>query len=149
MPPKWAYDKDDLRAFAKYEQKVRLWQIQVETYMSKREAALQLYNALTGEPEQELEHAPLDEINSFQWVHYILDQLRCPMEQRLAYQKRRLLADYEGISRYHNEHLRAWKQSASMSWPCMTARLEAADFLTAPGSVPKISVLCWLEPVIP
>ena len=43
-PPKWAYGKDDLRAFAKYEQQVRLWEILVEPYMSKREAPLHLYN---------------------------------------------------------------------------------------------------------
>ena len=88
-PPKWAYDKEDLRAFAKYERKVRLWEIQVEPYMSKREAALQLYNALSGEPEQELEHAPLERINSPQGINYILEQLRGPMSQRLVYQKRR------------------------------------------------------------
>ena len=39
LPPKWSYDKEDLRAFAKYERKVRLWEIQVEPFMSKREAA--------------------------------------------------------------------------------------------------------------
>ena len=42
-PPKWSHEKEDLRAFAKYERKVRLWEIQVEPYMSKREASLQLY----------------------------------------------------------------------------------------------------------
>ena len=52
-PPKWTYEKEDLPAFSKYERKVRLWEAQVEPYMSKREASLQLYNALSGEPEQE------------------------------------------------------------------------------------------------
>ena len=94
--------------FAKYERKVRLWEIQVEPYMSKREAALNLYNALSGEPEQELEHAPLEKINSQNGINYILDQLRGPMSQRLVYQKRRFLADYENINRYPNEQLRAF-----------------------------------------
>ena len=108
QPPKWTYEKEDLRAFSKYERKVRLWEIQVEPYMSKREASLQLYNALSGEPEQELEHAPLERINSAQGITYILDQLRGPMSQRLVYQKRRYLSDFEGINRYPNEHLRAF-----------------------------------------
>ena len=76
--------------------------------MSKREAALNLYNALSGEPEQELEHAPLEKINSQSGINYILDQLRGPMSQRLVYQKGRFLADYENINRYLNEHLRAF-----------------------------------------
>ena len=107
-PPKWAYEKEDLRAFAKYERKVRLWEIQVEPYMSKREAALQLYTALSGEPEQELEHAPLERINCAEGINYILEQLRGPMSQRLVYQKRRYLSDFEGINRFPNEHLRAF-----------------------------------------
>ena len=41
----------------KAEGKVRLWEIQVEPYMSKRETALNLYSDLSGEPEQELENA--------------------------------------------------------------------------------------------
>ena len=76
--------------------------------MSKREASLQLYNALSGEPEQELEHAPLESINSAQGITYILDQLRGPMSQRLVYQKRKYLSDFENINRYPNEHLRAF-----------------------------------------
>ena len=107
-PPKWSYEKEDLRAFAKYERKVRLWEIQVEPYMSKREASLQLYNALSGEPEQELEHAPLEKINSSQGINYILEQLRGPMSQRLVYQKRRFLSDFENINRFPSEHLRAY-----------------------------------------
>ena len=107
-PPKWSYEKEDLRAFAKYERKVRLWEIQVEPYMSKREASLQLYNALSGEPEQELEHAPLERINSSQGINYILEQLRGPMSQRLVYQKRRFLSDFENINRFPGEHLRAY-----------------------------------------
>ena len=66
----------------------------------EREAALQLYNALSGEPEQELEHAPLDCINSSEGIIYILEQLRGPVSQRLVYQKRKYLADFEGINRY-------------------------------------------------
>ena len=108
VSPKWAYERDDLRAFATYERKVRLWEIQVDPYMSKRKAALQLYTALSGEPEQELENALLDRINSPEGVNYILGQLRGRMSQRLVYQKRSFLSDFEGINRFPNEHLRAF-----------------------------------------
>ena len=106
-PPKWAYDKEDLRAFSKYERKVRLWEIQVEAYTCQRWRPLFSFTPLSGEPEQELEHAPLEKINSRQGINYILEQLRGPMSQRLVYQKRRFLSDFEGINRYPSEHLRA------------------------------------------
>lgn len=61
-PPTWSYDKDDLRAYNKYVKKVEIWMLQVAPYMSKKEAALQLYGALQGEAGQELEHIPVSEI---------------------------------------------------------------------------------------
>ena len=54
QPPSWKYDQNDLRAYAKYEKKVRIWEIQMQPYASKSDQALLLYGSLTGDAEQEL-----------------------------------------------------------------------------------------------
>ena len=107
-PPLWKYEKDDIRAWPKFEKKVRLWELQVAPYCSKKEASLLLYNSLTGEPEQELEHADVAQIYSDGGIDFILQQLRGPMEQKLVYQKRCFLNEYESISRYSGENLRTF-----------------------------------------
>ena len=103
-PPPWRYDQSDLRAFNKWQRKVRIWEVQVSTFMTKREAALLLYNSLTGDLEAELEHADLSDIN----CDFILTSLEKPMTQKVVYQKRRYLSDYESLSRYPGESLRTF-----------------------------------------
>ena len=55
-PPPWSYNRDDLRAYDKWERKVRVWELQVSSYLPKNEAAMMLYVSLRGEAEEELEH---------------------------------------------------------------------------------------------
>ncbi|CAE7223119.1 LZTR1 [Symbiodinium necroappetens] len=108
QPPTWRYDHQDPRAYSKYAKKVALWRIQVASYMSPREAALLLYTSLTGEAETELEHAPIESINTDSGIDFILETLRTPMEQKLVFQKRKFLNEYENIQRQPNEALRAY-----------------------------------------
>ncbi|CAL1170840.1 unnamed protein product, partial [Cladocopium goreaui] len=107
-PPQWKYDATDLRAYNKFCKKVEIWMLQVAPYLSKREAALSLYNALQGEAEQELEHTPVSEIYTDDGVQVILQALKAPMEQKAIYQKRRYLNDFEHIRRYQGETMRSF-----------------------------------------
>ena len=108
QPPSWSYDKEDLMAYNKYVKKVEIWLLQVAPYMSRKEAALQLYGALAGEPEAELEHCPVSEIYCDDGVEKILEALRTPMEQKQVYQKRKFLHEFENIRRSHGETLRSY-----------------------------------------
>ena len=81
-PPLWKYEQNDLRAYSKFAKKVALWRIQVSSFMTPREAALVLYTSLTGEAEAELEHAPIESINTDKGIDFILETLRQPMEQK-------------------------------------------------------------------
>ena len=103
-----ADDATDLRAYNKFCKKVEIWMLQVAPYLSKREAALSLYNALQGEAEQELEHTPVSEIYTDDGVQVILQALKAPMEQKAIYQKRRYLNDFEHIRRYQGETTRSF-----------------------------------------
>ena len=107
-PPSWKYDANDLRAFAKFKKKVRIWEIQMENYCSKKEQALLLYNALGGEAEQELEHVPVEQIYCNEGIETILNLLQTPMEQKVIYQKRKYLAEFENIRRWNGEVMRAY-----------------------------------------
>ena len=107
-PPTWRYDAQDPRAYSKFAKKVSLWRIQVSSYMTPREAALMLYTSLSGEAETELEHAPIESINSEKGIDFILETLRTPMEQKLVFQKRKFLSEYENIQRQQAEGLRAF-----------------------------------------
>ncbi|CAE7284877.1 GIP, partial [Symbiodinium necroappetens] len=107
-PPTWRYDVTDLRAFSKWSRKVQIWEMQIKTYMTPREASLLLYSSLSGEAEAELEHAPLDKINCDSGIHFFLESLRAPMEQKAVYQKRKFLSDFEQLSRYPGEGLRTY-----------------------------------------
>ena len=106
--PSSADDATDLRAYNKFCKKVEIWMLQVAPYLSKREAALSLYNALQGEAEQELEHTPVSEIYTDDGVQVILQALKAPMEQKAIYQKRRYLNDFEHIRRYQGETMRSF-----------------------------------------
>ncbi|CAK9090716.1 unnamed protein product [Durusdinium trenchii] len=106
--PVWKYDIQDMRAFAKYKKKIAIWQLQMKAYASPKDQALLVYNSLTGEPEQELEHVPIDEIYVDTGVQKILELLQRPFEQRVIYQKRRFLQDFEQMRRYAGESMRAY-----------------------------------------
>ena len=67
-----------------------------------------LYTSLSGEAETELEHAPIESINSDKGIDFILETLRTPMEQKLVFQKRKFLSEYENIQRQQAEGLRAF-----------------------------------------
>ncbi|CAK8991146.1 Integrase catalytic domain-containing protein [Durusdinium trenchii] len=106
QPPKWQYHASDLRAFAKYERRVQVWQMQVQHYLTGAEAGLMLFSSLTGEPEAEAEHMELEKVNAKDGVSYILGCLKGPLEQKLLYQKRMLLSNYESITRQSHESIR-------------------------------------------
>ena len=108
QPPSWKYDQNDLRAYAKYEKKVRIWEIQMQPYASKSDQALLLYGSLTGDAEQELEHLPIDEVHQPNGIQVILDRLKTPFEQRTVFQKRKFLHEFESLRRYPNEVLRIY-----------------------------------------
>ena len=69
---------------------------------------LVLYTSLTGEAEPELEHAPIEAINSDKGIDFILETLRQPMEQKQIFQKHKFLSDFEGIQRQPGEGLKAF-----------------------------------------
>ena len=108
QPPVWKYDQSDLRAYAKYEKKVRIWEIQMQPFATKSDQALLLYGSLTGDAEQELEHLPIEEVYQPNGIQVILDRLKTPFEQRNIFQKRKFLHEFESLRRYPNEVLRIY-----------------------------------------
>jgi hypothetical protein len=72
LPPVWKYDTTDLRAYTKYTKKVRIWELQMAPYACKADQALMLYNSLTGEAEQELEHVSIEDLYTDSGVDTIL-----------------------------------------------------------------------------
>ena len=121
QPPVWRYDRDDLRAYSKFVKKVEIWKLQAAPFMSKKEMALALYNSLQGEAEQELEHTPIDEIHCDDGVSKILHALKGPMEQKLVYQKRRYLHEFENLRRYAGETMRQYINRFRRSQRCLRA----------------------------
>ena len=104
-PPVWR-NSSDLRAFSRWEKKIQVWSMQVAAFMPKSDAALMLFTSLSGEAELETEHIDLDKVNCSTGIQYLLDTLREPLQQKMLFQKRKLLADYEHISRFQNETVR-------------------------------------------
>ena len=92
----------------KVQEKIAIWQLQMKAYATPKEQALLVYNSLTGEPEQELEHMAIDDFYVEDGVQRILQKLQRPLEQRVIYQKRRFLQDFEQIRRYQGETMRAY-----------------------------------------
>ena len=107
-PPLWKYSSSDLRAFSRWEKKIRIWQLQVRNYVSSADGALMLFTSLTGEAEQEVEHIDLAKVNAKDGVDYLLDALRGPLQQKELFQKRKLLSDYEQVSRMSHESIRQY-----------------------------------------
>lgn len=107
LPPTWKYDKDDIRAYSKFCKKVDIWKLQARSYMTGKEMALTLYTSLQGELEQELEHLEVSEFYKDDGVEVLLACLKQPMEQKLVYQKRRFLHEFEVLRRMTGETMRA------------------------------------------
>ena len=107
-PPLWKYSSSDLRAFSRWEKKIRIWQLQVRNYVSAADSALMLFTSLTGEAEQEVEHIDLAKVNTKDGVDYLLDALRGPLQQKELFQKRKLLSDYEMVGRMNHESIRQY-----------------------------------------
>ena len=108
QPPTWNYDRDDLRAYQKFCKKIDIWKLQAKAYVSPKEMALMFYSSLKGDLEQELEHTPVEEFHCDDGVDKLLLALRKPFEQKLVYQKRKFLSDFEGIRRYPGELMRTY-----------------------------------------
>ena len=108
VPPTWKYEAGDVRAFPKFEKKIRIWEKQMAPYASKADQALVLYGSLSGEPEQELEFLDIESVHTPGGIELILDTLRRPLEQKLVYQKRRFISEFENMRRYPTETLRAF-----------------------------------------
>ena len=53
-----------------------------------------LFTSLSGEAELETEHLDLNKVSSADGIKYLLDTLRDPLQQKLLFQKRKLLSDY-------------------------------------------------------
>ncbi|CAK9054043.1 unnamed protein product [Durusdinium trenchii] len=107
-PPSWSYSREDLRAFTKWERKVRVWQVQIKSYLPANEAAMALYVSLRGEAEEELEHADLSLINHKDGIDFILDSLRTPLMTRAIYLKRRYLSEFEQLNRFSGGTIRSF-----------------------------------------
>ena len=119
QPPQWRYDRDDLRAYSKFVKKVDIWKLQAAPFMSKKEMSLALYNSLQGEAEQELEHTPIEEIHCDDGVDKILRALKGLMEQKVVYQKRKFLHEFENLRRYAGETMRAYINRFRRSQRCL------------------------------
>ena len=110
LAPQRHNDKSDLRAFQKWEKRVRIWVLQAKNYVPLRETGLLLYQSLKGELEEELEDAPVEQLFSDSGVDYILGVVRKAVETRSVHIKRKVLADYERITRAPNEAIEALRE---------------------------------------
>lgn len=107
-PPVWHYSRDDLRAYDRWERRVRIWEMQVSSYLPPNEAAMNLFVSLKGEAEEELENADVTKINDKDGIEFILGTLRAALKTRAIYQKRKYMHDFEQVSRFPNEGVRAF-----------------------------------------
>ena len=107
-PPTWHYSRDDLRAYDRWEKRVKVWEMQVSSYLPPNEAAMNLFVSLKGEAEEELENADLAKINHKNGIEFILSTLRTALKTRAIYQKRKYMHDFEQVSRFSNEGVRAF-----------------------------------------
>eukprot|EP00439_Symbiodinium_sp_Y106_P030767 s3065_g3.t1 len=103
-PPVLHYSQDDLRAYDRWEKRVRIWEMQVASYLP----AMNLFVSLKGEAEEELENADLKKINAKEGIEFILSTLRSALKTRAIYQKQKYMHDYEHVSRFANEGVRAF-----------------------------------------
>eukprot|EP00438_Fugacium_kawagutii_P033868 Skav201113 [mRNA] locus=scaffold185:343335:349401:+ [translate_table: standard] len=108
QPPSWSYNSSDLRAYEKFERKVKIWELHAKHFMTEAEVALTLFTSLKGEAEQELEFVDISTIYKRGGVDQILSLLRQAFQQKTVYIKRQYLHDYEAIGRWPNESLRSY-----------------------------------------
>eukprot|EP00913_Durusdinium_trenchii_P002121 g1959.t1 len=147
QPPKWQYASTDLRAFAKYERRVQVWQMQVQHYLTGAEAGLMLFSSLSGEPEAEAEHMELEKINAKDGVAYILSCLKGPLEQKLLYQKRMLLSNYENIARQGHETVRQFiNRCKRVERDLQSVGISSATMYDAESRGNRILERCKLDP---
>ena len=64
--------------------------------------------SLNGEAEEELENADLQKINHKKGIEFILETLRNALKTRAIYQKRKYMHDFEQVSGFSNEGVRAF-----------------------------------------
>ena len=107
-PPSWSYAPNDIRAYERYERKVRMWQLQARHHMTDKEVGIALFNSLRGEAELELEFTPMEEIYCKEGVDNILAQLKQSFQQRTVYVKRQYLHEYEVVGRWPGESMRSF-----------------------------------------
>ncbi len=107
-PPQWRGSSQDLRAFARWERRIEVWKLQIKSYMTDSEAALSLFTSLSGEAEAEIEHLDLKKVHHKDGIAYIVGSLREPLQQKQLFQKRKLLADYEAVTRNGSETMRQY-----------------------------------------
>ena len=67
-----------------------------------------LFVNLGGEAAEELEHCDLDKVDDPQGIEYVLETLRAPLMVKGIYLKRKLLDDFERLSRRANESIRSF-----------------------------------------
>ena len=146
-PPKWQYSASDLRAFAKYEKRVRVWQMQIRNYMTASEAGLMLYTSLTGEAEAESEHMIIEKVNHKDGVDYILSHLREPLQQKVWFQKRKLLADFEYTARHASETVRQYiNRYRRIERDLQSIGIEVSQMYDAESRGNRILERCKLSP---
>ena len=107
-PPQWRGSSQDLRAFARWERRIEVWKLQIKSYMTDSDAALSLFTSLSGEAEAEIEHLDLKKVHHKDGIAYIMESLREPLQQKQLFQKRKLLADYEAVTRNGSETMRQY-----------------------------------------
>ena len=108
LPPAWDAQKGDLQAFQRWERKLALWRRQIRSYLPPNEASMYLFVNLGGEAAEELEHCDLDKVDDPQGIEYVLETLRAPLMVKGIYLKRKLLDDFERLSRRVNESIRSF-----------------------------------------
>ena len=107
-PPAYEHQPRDLRAFPRWERRVRLWQKRVLMWLTPGEAALLLLESLTGQAELETEHLQIDRVAQADGIDYLLEELRRPLGEKALYLKRLYLQEWESISRQLNESVRSY-----------------------------------------
>ncbi|CAK9087479.1 unnamed protein product [Durusdinium trenchii] len=146
-PPRWNYAASDIRAFSKWERRVRVWQLQVQNQLSGAEAGLMLFASFTGEAEAESEHMVLSKVNCRDGVDYVISCLKGPLEQKILYQKRSLLATYETVARLPNESIRQYiNRYKRIERDLQSVGISAGAMYDAESRGNRILERCKLEP---
>ena len=126
---------------------VRVWQLQVQNQLSGAEAGLMLFASFTGEAEAESEHMVLSKVNCRDGVDYVISCLKGPLEQKILYQKRSLLATYETVARLPNESIRQYiNRYKRIERDLQSVGISAGAMYDAESRGNRILERCKLEP---